>query len=395
MSDGFRLPIDVEAWFREVLDFTGASAPGTPGVFGSVARVGYKEMTVDDPDASVHDPQVLLNVHASKFPNGIVITDCGIITAPSSTYSVDFKKFTSPSDASPVTIETVATSGATEAEDDGFIDNPTISAGDIIYVDLPATDIDQLTCWITYKIPTPLFYGTDGSTEKTADDPDNIANEPFVLLNVHASRFPFGITITDCGIITEPSSTYSVDFKKFTSPSDGSPVTIETVATSGSQEAEDNGTIANPVVLAGDIVYADLPATDIDQLTCWIRYRIHSQDDVDMVDWTMDDPDTVLAHEPVPLLNVHASRFPDGITVTDCGIITDPSSTYSVTFKNFSSPSDGSPVSIETVATSGSTEAEDNGTIDNPDVDVGSIVYVDLPATDIDGLYVWMTYIIR
>ena len=113
-----------------------------------------------------------------------------------------------------------------------------------------------------------------------------------------------------------------------------------------------------------------------------------------MVDWTMDDPDTVV-NEPVPLLNVHASRFPNGITVTDCGIITDPSSTYSVIFKNFSSPSDGSPVSIETVATSGSTEAEDDGTIDNPDIDVGSIVYVDLPATDIDGLYVWMTYIIR
>ena len=39
-----------------------------------------------------------------------------------------------------------------------------------------------------------------------------------------------------------------------------------------------------------------------------------SDDDVDMVDWTMDDPDNA-THEPVPLLNVHASRFPNGITV--------------------------------------------------------------------------------
>lgn len=376
-------------------NFIDPGTPETPGGFGSADRIGYKEMTIDDPDATVHNPLVLLDVHASKFPDGIVIIACGIIVAPSSTYSVDFKKFSSPSDAAPITIETVATSGATEAEDSGGIDNSVVGAGDIVYVDLPVTDIDQLTTWMTYKIPAPVDYGTEGSTEKTVDDPDSLANEPFVLLNVHPSRFPFGITITACGIITEPGSTLSVDFKKLTSPSDGSPVTIETVATAGTQEAEDNGTIANPIVLAGDIVYADLiTGTGIAQLTCWIAYKIHNQDDVDMVDWTMDDPDTVVS-EPVLLLNVHASMYPNGITVIACGIITAPSSSYEVTFKNFSSPSDGSPVSIETVATSGSREAEDDGTIDNPDVDVGSIVYVDLPATDIDGLYVWMTYIIR
>lgn len=108
----------------------------------------------------------------------------------------------------------------------------------------------------------------------TIDFPSGLRQNPFVLLSVHASRFANGITVTDCGIVTHPSSTYSVDFKNYSSPTDGSPVTIETVATSGSQEAEDNGTIDNPSVAANNIVYVNLPATVIDQVNVWVTFTI-------------------------------------------------------------------------------------------------------------------------
>ena len=117
-----------------------------------VNNIGFAVATIDDPDTLIQNPFILLPVHASQFANGITVTDCGIITHPSSTYSVDFKKYTSPSDGSPVTIETVATSASQEAEDDGTINNPDIDAGDIIYVNLPATDIDQLCVWVTFTI---------------------------------------------------------------------------------------------------------------------------------------------------------------------------------------------------------------------------------------------------
>jgi len=106
------------------------------------------------------------------------------------------------------------------------------------------------------------------------DDPGSLTQNPFPVLTVHISRFPNGITITDCGIVTHPSSTYSVDFKKYSAPDDGSPVTIETVTTSASYEAEDNGAIDNPDISAGDLIYLNLPATDVDSLLAWITFTI-------------------------------------------------------------------------------------------------------------------------
>lgn len=119
-----------------------------------------------------------------------------------------------------------------------------------------------------------LLRGSIGFIQATVDDPDNLVQNPFVFLKVHTSRFTNGITVTDCGIITHPSSTYSVAFKNYTSPADGSPVTIETVATSASQEAEDDGTIDNPTVAVGNIVYILLPATDIDEVSVWMTFTI-------------------------------------------------------------------------------------------------------------------------
>lgn len=98
------------------------------------------------------------------------------------------------------------------------------------------------------------------------------------ILSVESSWAPFGITLIKVGIKTNASSSYSVNFEEWTSPTDGAPATIETVATSSTTEAEDDGTLTDASIAAGSIVKIDLPTTDISELTVWVVYRINVGD---------------------------------------------------------------------------------------------------------------------
>lgn len=108
------------------------------------------------------------------------------------------------------------------------------------------------------------------------DDPDNLSQDTVMFLNIRAENFPFGITITDIGIVTAPSSSYSVTFYETTEPDwSGTESTIEAVATSTSKEAEDNGTIDDGAIAAGSFVMIVLPATDISRLQCWMTFYVN------------------------------------------------------------------------------------------------------------------------
>jgi hypothetical protein len=109
------------------------------------------QTTVDDPDSLIHEPFILLDVDADRYPNGITVTKAKIKTHPSSTYSVDFENWTDPADAAPTNIVTVATAASQEAETTS-ITNPSVPAGNIIYVDIPTTDIDELWVGLTIRI---------------------------------------------------------------------------------------------------------------------------------------------------------------------------------------------------------------------------------------------------
>jgi len=115
---------------------------------------------------------------------------------------------------------------------------------------------------------------------KTIYDPDGIQGtiDAPGIFPVEAESFPHGITIKDCGIKTWSSTSYSVNFEEWTSPSDGSPSTIETVATSTSYEAEDDGTLTDASIAAGSIICVDLPDTDIDMLMVWFTYTVNPGD---------------------------------------------------------------------------------------------------------------------
>lgn len=96
------------------------------------------------------------------------------------------------------------------------------------------------------------------------------------LFSVHASLAPKGITLLACGIKTDVSSTYQVEFEIWNTPGSGAVDSIEVVATSGSLEAEDDGTLTTSFVDEGQIVMVDLPATaGVTELHCWITFLIN------------------------------------------------------------------------------------------------------------------------
>jgi hypothetical protein len=110
---------------------------------------------------------------------------------------------------------------------------------------------------------------------------------------------------------------------------------------------------------------------------------------------TVFDPDSIQpTSDALPVLAVEVEWAPHGITLVDVGIKTDSASSYSVTFEEWTDPATYSS-EIETVATSSSVEAADDGTLTDSSIAAGSIVFIDLPATDIDVLQVWFTYYVN
>lgn len=97
------------------------------------------------------DALPIMPVEAGWAPNGILITKFGIKTSASSTYSVVIEDWTSPTSGSSVDISTVATSTSTEAESGAL--TTTVSAGHIVFIDLPTTTgLKWIQVWFVYEI---------------------------------------------------------------------------------------------------------------------------------------------------------------------------------------------------------------------------------------------------
>jgi len=112
-----------------------------------------------------------------------------------------------------------------------------------------------------------------GMSMAVIDQPDQLADANIELLYAHSDKFPSGCTLLSCGINTgQESSTYSVNFQIRTAPNDGSPTAVETVATSSSIVAEDDGSLSATAIGVGEYVYAVLPATDVDRVVLWITF---------------------------------------------------------------------------------------------------------------------------
>lgn len=150
----------------------------------------------------------------------------------------------------------------------------------------PATTIEGQIAWDTGDDWLEVFDGTQSVViaqklkfaSMTINDPDNLANDTVMFLAVEAEWAPSGITVDSYGIKTRAASTYSVIFSEYTQPDNGGVETVldaTPVATSSSTEAEDDGSIDNTVILQGNLVMVELPATDIDQVLIWMTFFIN------------------------------------------------------------------------------------------------------------------------
>lgn len=124
---------------------------------------------------------------------------------------------------------------------------------------------------LEYTDGTIDFYkGAYESFFVVVDNPDNLACDTLKI--PIRGIAPGGIVIDSIGILTSTSTTYSVDFEEWTDidHSSGTESSIATVATSTGYVAQ-SGSIAHTIEYA-NLIAIELPATDIDQVTVWIRY---------------------------------------------------------------------------------------------------------------------------
>ena len=137
----------------------------------------------------------------------------------------------------------------------------------------PESHTDDTTAHTAGGGPSGIY--TIGVPINQPSQLDLNGSDDFLIWEFDATRFPDGVTIIGFGIITPvAASTYSASLVKYTSPTDGSPVIVETIATSASYTATDNGTIDNPDIAAGDLLYARIPVTEVDQLFVRVTFTI-------------------------------------------------------------------------------------------------------------------------
>ncbi len=92
------------------------------------------------------DNWLLKPIEATEFPNGITVTKLWLKTSASSSYTLVVEDWTDPTTAS-ADIGTVATSTSTEASTEVSY---SVSAGNIIMMDLPTTDIGWIALQVDY-----------------------------------------------------------------------------------------------------------------------------------------------------------------------------------------------------------------------------------------------------
>ncbi len=140
------------------------------------------------------------------------------------------------------------------------------------------TDQDQIKIQagsnVTGKIPSntdvviPLIFQKD----ITLLEPDVIqtVSDAIPIFTVDSYNYPDGIQITAIRLATSASSSASYNIEEWISPTDGTPATIDAIATSASSETTET-TITDGAVAAGGYVFVDLDTTDIAwaKITIW------------------------------------------------------------------------------------------------------------------------------
>lgn len=119
-------------------------------------KVYSESFTLAEPDQlqGISDNWVLKHFIAEEFPNGATITSIHVSSSASSSDTYNFEESSSPTGSSPSTVESVALSSATEAEDDGTFSDADIASDGYLLVDLDdsSDDISYATITFSYTI---------------------------------------------------------------------------------------------------------------------------------------------------------------------------------------------------------------------------------------------------
>ena len=111
--------------------------------------------TIFAPD-SVNDVIPVKPIVAGEFPHGVVVTEIHMVVGTDSNYTIDVENwddFDTISAGNPSINSTAYTAGNNGEVTDSAITFATIAAGQIIMIDIPATDIDWVSITIFYYEP--------------------------------------------------------------------------------------------------------------------------------------------------------------------------------------------------------------------------------------------------
>ncbi len=130
---------------------------------------------------------------------------------------------------------------------------------------------DGTTIGANTDVSIPVIYHKGA----TIVQPDQVQSEKdnVMFMSVESPDMPNGIKIVKIKLTTDAASSTTVNVEEWTSPTDGSPSTIDTISTSSSSEQTET-TITDPDVAAGSIIMLDLDTTDISWLNVEIWYYI-------------------------------------------------------------------------------------------------------------------------
>jgi hypothetical protein len=123
-------------------------------VVGKLIKSFSATFAMPDSLQSEIDNWPLKGIESTEFPHGIVVTAIHLKTSASSTYAVNVENWDDPTtiNAANGTIDAITTSAGTEVTET-TITYSTIAAGQIIMLDLPATDIGWFTITVEYYEP--------------------------------------------------------------------------------------------------------------------------------------------------------------------------------------------------------------------------------------------------
>jgi len=116
---------------------------------------------------------------------------------------------------------------------------------------------------------------------------------------------------------------------------------------------------------------------------------------VQQKDITLLEPDQIqTVSDAIPFFTVDAYNYPNGITITAIRLATDASSSLTINVEEWTSPTDGSPATVDSIATSASSEVTET-TITDASIAAGSYVFLDLDTTDVNWAKVTIWYYVN